>query len=108
MKKAFEILISSISLWLLPLAGIGLAQWRNYDQGYSPGMWGWRMMGFMSPFMMIVLWIFIIVVIVLMVRWIKSSSDHVQGESALDILKKRYAKGEISREEFETMKKDVS
>jgi putative membrane protein len=28
-------------------------------------------------------------------------------ETALDIVKKRYAKGEITREEFEQMKKDI-
>ena len=35
------------------------------------------------------------------------SSGPASTESPLDILKKRYARGEISREEFERMKKDL-
>lgn len=37
----------------------------------------------------------------------KSGSDGSQGENPLDILKKRCAGGELDKEEFERMKKEL-
>lgn len=62
---------------------------------------------------MIVFWAFIIFGIVMLVKWAVRES---QGGScckgsghgnALEILKERYAKGEINKDEFEEKKKDL-
>jgi putative membrane protein len=68
---------------------------------YGTGMgFGWLFM--------IIFWALVIIGIVFLIRSVMSSSK-TQGktETAFDILKKRYAKGEISKEEFEEKKKDV-
>jgi putative membrane protein len=67
-------------------------------------MWGWGGMWFGWIF-----WLAIIGLIIWGVKTIARSHDSSlpRQESALDILKKRYARGEISREEFEQMKKDL-
>ena len=60
-------------------------------------------------------WIFWIVVIVLIIWLVVNQSNKNKqiyqppraGDSAIEILKRRYAKGEITKEEFEQMKKDL-
>lgn len=73
-----------------------------HDMGWG-GMWfGWI---FWLAILAIIIWIGVTVTRNLQKSG--STQDPTQTESPLDILKKRYAKGEISREEFEQMKKDI-
>jgi len=64
-------------------------------------------MGLGSLFM-IVFWVIIIALVTwLIVRFVRSG-QYTTSQSPLDIAKTRYAKGEITREEFEQIKKDLS
>lgn len=77
-----------------------------------PYDWGWGMgpvmMAWGGPIFMFIFWILIIILLVLLIRRLLQSGSTSGGESALDILKKRYARGEINKEEFETKKRDLS
>lgn len=57
---------------------------------------------------MLLLVILVAAVIYWFVRETTSKTNiRLSGETALDILKKRYAKGEIGKDEFERMRKDM-
>lgn len=93
-------------------ATASLAQSRSdWDQWYHPA-WGWGHLIF-GGVMMIVFWGGIILLIFLLVRLIGGpgiSGDRNAPASAtpLDILKERYAKGEIDKKEYEERKKVLS
>jgi putative membrane protein len=85
---------------------------REYPYGpQGPGGWGPMMhygFGYGGMFM----WIIFLIVIGFLIYFIVQAQKTkgrtpTQSESPLDILKRRYAKGEIVKEEYERMKKDI-
>ncbi len=65
------------------------------------GFWG-------GGFMMIFWWGLLILGIIALVKWIAGQNTSNKNEdSPLEILKRRYARGEINKEEFESLKKDL-
>jgi len=72
----------------------------EYGQGWGMGMGWWWIIG---------------VIIVVIVVWVvvkgmnqnNQSANQRTGKTAMDILKERYARGEIDKEEFEERKKDL-
>ena len=77
--------------------------YNNYGGWGGGSMMGW----FGGGIMMIAFWILLVALIVWIVREVRGSNSR-SSSHALDILKERYAKGEINKEEFETKKKDLS
>ena len=75
-----------------------------YDSFYPFHMNWW------GPVFMIFFWVLIVALIVRVFRGPRRWDRHwdMMGKSnAMDILKERYAKGEITKEQFEQMKKDI-
>ena len=90
-----------------------LAQDDRY-RGWQMGpdmMYGWGM-GWMGGIFMLIFWILVIVGMVFLIKWlIHMSRGHSEvrpgSSSALEILRERYARGDIDKAEFEEKKKDL-
>ena len=94
---------------LVPALALAQQQQEPSGYGYGPYMmnWagGWYGM-FFGPLFMIIILALVIAVAVLLVRWLSGSGHPLQPpmppqRTPLDILKERFARGEIDKDEFE-------
>ena len=76
-----------------------------WDQ--MPSFWGVGMLIGMGAFALF--WVLVLAGVALVIRWlwVQARPTAKAEESALEILKRRYARGEITREEFETIRRDL-
>lgn len=79
------------------------------EMGHDTWFWGW---GILWMVMITAFWLLILLALLLAVRWLWQAGSGIRSvqrpeESAVEILKKRYARGEIGKEEFEAKKRDL-
>ncbi len=91
----------------------GQAATAQWGMGEPP--WGWHMWwgawGVGMLLFMLVFWGLVIAGVIALLRWVFGRSGPggrpEPAARALDILKERYAKGEITREQFQAMRRDL-
>jgi putative membrane protein len=83
------------------------AQERVYEWswGMHPMWWGAWGLGMML--MMLLFWVLVIVGLIVGIRWLVGQGKESRSDPALEILRQRYARGEINKEEFEARKRDL-
>jgi len=105
MKKYLKLLLMMMAGLLGSCEGVGCLG--------SQGSGGWgHMMHYGFGYGGMFMWIIFLIVIGLLIYFFVQSQKTkgqtpAQDESHLDILKKRYAKGEINKEDFDRMKRDL-
>jgi putative membrane protein len=93
--------------WTLP--GAALAQERFYEWRWDmhPMWWMWGAWGIGMMLFLLLFWGLVITGIIFGIRWLAGAGRPSTSDRALEILRERYARGEINKEEFEARKRDL-
>jgi len=96
-------------LVVVPLLSGGLSGWQGGGM-MGPGMMGGFGWGGFGPIFMILFWGLIIWGIVALARGVTGpgSPGPSYPDSAIEVLKRRYARGEIGKEEYEEKKRELA
>ena len=99
-------LVSSFALALLAPA-YTLGQDRTWEWEWHPMWFMWGAGGLVMILMMLVFWGLVIAGLVVGLRWLVGQRPPSHRDEAHEILRQRYARGEIDKQEFEARKRDL-
>jgi putative membrane protein len=92
---------------LVPASALGQDRTWEWQWGMHPMMFMWGAGGLVMMLMMLVFWGLVIAGVILGLRWLARQGHGEGRDEALEILRQRYARGEIDKQEFETRKRDL-
>jgi putative membrane protein len=97
-------LVAGVSV---PGAAWGQERAADWNWGMHPMSWMWGAWGIGMMVMMLVFWGVVIAGVVFAIRWLAGRGERSRSDRALDILRERYARGEIDKDEFEAKRRDL-
>ena len=90
-----------------PVSALAQERTWEWDWGMHPIVFMWGAGGLVMLLMMLVFWGLVIAGLVVGLRWFIGQGRFGHRDEALEILRQRYARGEIDKQEFETRKRDL-
>ena len=89
--------------------GSAVAQGRTWEWDWSmhPMMFVWGAGGLVMMLMMVVFWGLVVAGLIIGLRWLVGQGRPTSRDEALEILRQRYARGEIDKQEFDTRRRDL-
>jgi putative membrane protein len=109
MKKASIAAVAATVVAAMPNWAVAQQTFDPDRYGYGPHMMWWGGGWIFGPLFMILVLALVIALAVLLVRWLggswQSSAQPPQGHAPLDILKERFARGEIDQGEYESRRR---
>lgn len=109
MARGVDQVVAGVFSSLVPSAVA--AQERSYEWGgwHVHPLWGLSGLWHLGIMLLILaFWGVVISGVVLGIRWLGSQGKRPQSDPALEILRQRYARGDISKDEFEEKKRDLT
>ena len=114
MRARVARIIGGVVASLLALAGVvapavAVAQDRSWEWhgSWHPMVFMWGVGGLVILAMILTFWALVITGLVVGLRWLMGQARPSRRDEAFEILRQRYARGEIDKQEFDTRRRDL-